>query len=591
MTALYVPKSRSPWRRLAAPLFVWSVWTVMSAVALVYVAAFGSNVPSWDGWDMVPTLTGDQPITAEWLWSQHNEHRIPVPRLLFLGLNRLFGPDFRVGMYFNVLATAALAAAMIVAVQHLRGRLSAADAFFPVLLLNLGQGLNFIWGWQVEFFLSTVLAGWVLLVIVESGPRPTVRRALAAWIGIVLLAGSGAHGVVLVPALALWLGWGGVSRWRSGEPQARWEGLLILGMALAGLGLVAFYLVGYQRVPYHPTPAGPIAIVRTAAQFLTMGFGPAVRLVWPFSGLAVFGLLLFSAALLVGVVSRDPAERHRALGFGFFLAAMGCLALALGMGRNGFEPRYITLSVPALCAIYFLCTAYGRSAVNGWARGLLFAGTCLALWPNTQSGIDYATDLRARLGAFEQDMVDGVPSYRLIQRYWPYLHIHQDILSDYMPMLRKAGIGSFVHLKDNPTFQEIPVALEPAAVSQLSWEDTTAHATGNAPFALFSLPQERYVCGIRMRYTYENHEGTLPYVSLYWKGNDQPDFTDERSWKNSPTGDRANWERGTWLRLADPENRTTIWICDRVKEIRLHPDFKPGLFRISEFTLLVPVDE
>ena len=55
----------------------------------LFIAHYASNVPSWDDWDMVPTLTRNQPITWEWLWSQHNEHRVPLPRLMFLGLDRL----------------------------------------------------------------------------------------------------------------------------------------------------------------------------------------------------------------------------------------------------------------------------------------------------------------------------------------------------------------------------------------------------------------------------------------------------------------------------------------------------------------------
>ena len=65
------------------------------------VARFGSNVPSWDEWDMVPTLTGEQPVSAEWLWSQHNEHRVPLPRLVLLAVNLLGGPDFRIAQVLN----------------------------------------------------------------------------------------------------------------------------------------------------------------------------------------------------------------------------------------------------------------------------------------------------------------------------------------------------------------------------------------------------------------------------------------------------------------------------------------------------------
>src|SRR5215470_13424327 len=67
---------------LLPSLFVWTIWVLMLGASLAFIWKYGSNVPSWDGWDMVPTLTGEQPITVSWLWSQHNEHRVPLPRLM-----------------------------------------------------------------------------------------------------------------------------------------------------------------------------------------------------------------------------------------------------------------------------------------------------------------------------------------------------------------------------------------------------------------------------------------------------------------------------------------------------------------------------
>jgi hypothetical protein len=560
----------------------------MLVAALVYVAQYGSNVPSWDDWDMVPTMTGEQPITWTWLWSQHNEHRIPVPRLVMLGLFQVFGNDFRMGMYFNVLSTAALALGMIFAAKRLRGWLSCADAYFAVLLLNLGQGVNFIWGWQVEFFLSTVFAGIALLIIVHSGDRLNMGTATAIGLCLILLVGSGAHGVVLVPPLALWLSIFAVFRWQSSAPHAKRDGLVLLGIASLGLLLTALYLIGYERVPYHPFTLNPMSILRTSVQFLTMAFGPAVRSVWPFSGLAVLGLLLFAVTLLALVIRNQILERYRALGLFFFLAAMGCLALALGLGRNGFEPRYITLSVPVMCCVYFVCALYCHGRIRQLVQMSLLAVTCITLWPNTEFGISYAQDLRARLGSFEQEMAAGVPSYVLINRYGPYLHIHQEITNDYMPMLRSAGIGSFAYLKDNPAFREIRVPLYPSALSEVEWQSGTAYATGRSPHLVFPLPQRQYVCGIRLKYVHATKEGTLPSVSVYWKNGEQEEFTADRFWKNSPTGDRANWERGTWLRLGESETTMEVWSCDWISHIRIHPDLRPCVFKILEIVLLVP---
>jgi hypothetical protein len=156
--------SRSSFHRRIAPLIVWGTWSIMLVAALLFVRTYGSNVPSWDDWDMVPTLTGQQPITASWLWSQHNEHRVPLPRLVLLGLHRITGINFRTPMFFSVFALSVLAFAMIWIAKCLRGWISISDAFFPLVLLHWGAAPNFLWGWQLQFVSSTVLAGIVAFV-------------------------------------------------------------------------------------------------------------------------------------------------------------------------------------------------------------------------------------------------------------------------------------------------------------------------------------------------------------------------------------------------------------------------------------------
>ena len=67
----------------------------------------------------------------------------------------------------------------------------------------------------------------------------------------------------------------------------------------------------------------------------------------------------------------------------------------------------------------------------------------------------------------------------------------------------------------------------------------------------------------------------------------RPTFVPERYYKYSPTGDRANWERGTWDTIGDSATTLTVWVADTVGEIGITPDFRPAIFRIDKLSLVV----
>src|SRR5688572_17992590 len=130
--------------------FLWSVWLVMVLIPLAYFVKDSHNIPFSEDWLLVSPLTGHEPDLLKWFWTQNNEHRIPFPRLILLGLLKVTHGDFRSGMLFNIIILAALALAMMYVARHLRGgRTSFADAFFPIALLHLGNWENLFWGWQL----------------------------------------------------------------------------------------------------------------------------------------------------------------------------------------------------------------------------------------------------------------------------------------------------------------------------------------------------------------------------------------------------------------------------------------------------------
>ena len=576
-----MPRSANRWTEV----FIYTTSLILLGSAVVYVMLYGTNVPSWDDWDMVPTMTHHQPITASWLWSQHNEHRIPLARLIMLGTYGLW-PDLRACMYLNVLAMAVMSLALMRSARRLRGQAIPSDIIFPLVLLGFAQGPNFIWAWQVEFFASTVLALCILIVIAEYKSGDHMRTAILVSICLALLVVSGAHGLALVPALAAWLSVLAFLPAVDTQAQSKRNRVLLLSCCGLLAVLIMLYFIGFRRVPYFPTSPTVAHTLKTAVQFLTMAFGPAVKVWWPFSGVAMAVMLATVTFSLGTVVLKSPNERARAAGLLLFIAAMTMLALAVGLGRNGFEPRYVTLSVPIVCCIYLVTSIYCPPRARTYSLMALFAISCLCLWTNTRSGLTYARSLRSELGSFERGMVKGVPPYRLVHAYLAYLHPNVQLVNDYLPMLRDAKIGDFRFLRPNPHFEEIDVPLRPVDLRHCTWKDGTATTASSDAYIDFAVPKAIFAAGIHLTYTVKNKAGTPPLFTIQWRPDTSSAFS-ERSYYVSPTGDRANWERGSWVRIGEPETEMNLWVCDRVEAIRIKPDLQPCVFRVSELKLLV----
>src|ERR1700730_10656149 len=138
-----------------AAQFVWTVWALLLSTQLVVVDLYGSDVPLFDDWSVATPLSGEVGMLS-WLWELHNEHWIPLPKAIILGLMLMTGGDVRAGMVVNVVIMGIFAASMIVAARRLRGHVAYEDVFFPLVLLHGGHAADFFWCWQVGFVLPTM---------------------------------------------------------------------------------------------------------------------------------------------------------------------------------------------------------------------------------------------------------------------------------------------------------------------------------------------------------------------------------------------------------------------------------------------------
>src|SRR5262249_55502982 len=155
----------------------------------------------------IPVLFGEKPI-GPWLWELHNEHRFPLPRLIYVGLFRATG-DLRAGCLVSLFGISLTAAGLMHLARRVRGRASLTDAVFPLLLIHVGQGENLYMGYQLAFMLTAALAAGLLAVIVWPSPAlahasgsDSFRRGLLATLLGWLLLTCGAAGLAYGVAAA-----------------------------------------------------------------------------------------------------------------------------------------------------------------------------------------------------------------------------------------------------------------------------------------------------------------------------------------------------------------------------------------------------
>ncbi len=562
-------------------LFVWTIWALFLSLAVFYVIRFGPDVPRWDDYAVIPQVTGAEAVTPAWLWSQHNEHRIPLARLILLGAFRLDGADPRPVMLLSVGLLAALAAILIMAARRGRGGYHHGDAFLPIALLNLGHHANLLWSFQVNFALTLLFLGIVLAIVVRSRGIPDLESLTVGATFVTLMPLSNAGGLAFIPALSLWL-WLLAGRVLSGKVQdSRSRSLKIVGLSVPALLVMALYLRGYSAPKHHAAPGGPWAVLRTTAQFLAMSLGDPGAHLWPVSGIVVVTLVLGSIAVLAWAWSCRQEERPRIEGLGCVLAAVISLALGSGWGRSGedslagLQPRYTTLATLVLVVVYFIFASYGPRFMKNFMPMMLLTGACILLWPNVETAWAAGRTAHAEAEQFDRDLAAGTPLFRLVRRYTPFLHPSQESLHEALTLLHQRGVGKFRSLREDPAFQEQVVTLAPAEVRLARWNEGRIEVTDIDPWVRFDLPSPVYVCGIRLRYSHAGTEGSPARFRLAWSKPGQRDFPAEQQY-------------GNWSLPTGADRTTTVWVDDEITRIQIQPDNRPCEFTIAELTLLVP---
>jgi hypothetical protein len=368
----------------------WCSLLLWPTVILVMIAHRGVSVPYADQWDLVPKIEKYNAGTLAFsdLFAQHNEHRILVPLTIDLLLAVKTGWDIRAELFVNFAVSCVGAIFLVLLIRNARfGRSWTFGLTLLALILYFSpsQSENWLWGWQLEWFLTVtcvLFSAWALSSTRFNRTARFSAAAVATTIATYSL-GSGAlfwaAGLMMLVALRF-------SRRQIG-----------IWVAAAVLALV-FYYAGYQNPPEQPSKSlflhQPLDFARYVLQYLASPLGARGA-----SAIAV-GAVLIVAFVTSAVYLARRGERALLAPW----AALGLFAVAsaviTGISRLGDgidqaqSPRYITIStllVVATCVMVASCVRilleetalsgrrlFRATLVAGALAGLVLDGTVRA---------------------------------------------------------------------------------------------------------------------------------------------------------------------------------------------------------------------
>ncbi len=460
----------------------WLPWLLAVAVGLqaLYIATDTiywtlrslHPIPFWDSWENVKFLKLGQPVTLRWLWSQHNEHRIPIPRLISLTDYRFFGGCgyFDIALIWlmqigSALLITSLSFDVIGRDRSRRPWRILAAGFIVCFAFSSAQMENFQWAFQTGFvgmMFFSILAFFCLSRAIEA-------HHSSAWIfGGALAAMASALGLasgmmtVLIFAAVCWIA------------RVRRRDLFII--LLLFVAFAAAYLHGYTSPPQHASPMEALLHHRSIlVQYFFVFAGNMFRLPGapgadPVTAAMIGSLVvaLFALAVVFAPLSRAQDDsRSTAVGVtadrrseeGFPPASLALFSIAAvvigqgvltGLGRYMFglgqalSSRYATpvsfLWISVLCLILALILDEARHATRTLVAfcTLVFIMTGLLTLQEGRIGKDHAHQVTG-LELAANAMRLGVVDLDAFAKVYP----HPDVVAAARPFLLQHRLSVF----------------------------------------------------------------------------------------------------------------------------------------------------
>lgn len=305
-------------------------------------------------------------LTFADFWRQHNEHRLVFPKLIFLGLGILSRYDVRWEMMTSIGLSILLYLIVLRHINKNRAELQIKDnerilwIIFSTILFSLSQWENWLWGFQIQWFLN-------LLAVAAGGFIIANRKINLYTIFMLTCCGivatfSLSSGMLLWPIVLLLLG-----IYQVKNPKKPCLYLIAAWIVFSGI-IISLYLYGYKKPRGHPDLffflERPDEFISYICRYLGSSFNFFSDSTLKSFLFGPLGILIFSLFSAIYVYRKKGRELQSCFFF-ILIGLYGILGAVLtAIGRSGFgvdqaeSSRYISVAnFLWISVIYFLFSA------------------------------------------------------------------------------------------------------------------------------------------------------------------------------------------------------------------------------------------
>ncbi len=417
-----------------AAWLLWS-WSQLFETILNYY----NPLPIWDYWRAVIDLKEIQALHFQVLWTQHNDHRIIFPEIIFLADMLLFRGRQILPLILSTLCYVsmwALVARTLVADANLSAPLRAVAILLTGTMMAW-RGCAQVVG--VPFLLQwTLLQAMVFLALelIFQTKRKAKNRYLAGCIACAVVASySAVNGLLIWPILLL-------AGWILGLSRRQICVLTLAAVISSGVFFIGYHSTGSLNL--HNLLIHPVYAAEFVFSYLSVPFG----LIAPFVGVAFGAASLAAFAILCTIAARS---RMLATEAGIVLFGSYCFTLmtALLISSGRMDPRDPTflaakaerfVSTPLVTWAVLIAAALWVTYRRGWKVAcyvvvLAVVVLLMKVLPRTRVWVQshdnpireqqWAT-LSLENGVFDPELVRKIyPDPKLIEIYLPVLRQHQ----------------------------------------------------------------------------------------------------------------------------------------------------------------------